>query len=206
MRRAHDLGGASGYGPVQHAAEEPVFKRRWEARVFGLSIAMGYWRKWSIDQSRHQRELIPGPDYLAMTYYERWFAGLSALVDKSGLAKSRHAEPALKAQDVARAVVRGPKALELDRAPRFAVGQAVRTKVIGGPGHTRLPLYAQDQVGTIAAVRGGHILPDASAAGLPPDIQPLYSVRFAASELFGEPSRPGDSVHLDLFESYLDPA
>jgi nitrile hydratase len=206
VRRAHDLGGASGYGPVEHATFEPVFKRRWEARVFGLSIAMGYWRKWTIDATRHQRELIPGPDYLAMTYYERWFAGLGALVEESGLTKTRHAEPALQAEDVARAVVRGPKPLELKQTPRFALGDRVTTRVIDGPGHTRLPLYVQDRTGEIAAVRGGHILPDASAAGLSADIQPLYSVRFDAADLFGVRARPGDSVHLDLFESYLEPA
>jgi nitrile hydratase len=50
------------------------------------------------------------------------------------------------------------------------------------------------------------VLPDASAHGKGDMPQHLYTVRFAARELWGERASPRDSVHLDLWESYLEPA
>ena len=75
-----------------------------------------------------------------------------------------------------------------------------------GAGHTRLPRYAQARTGVIAAHRGAHLLPDDSAAGLPANVQPLYSVRFTARELWGEAANGADSVYLDLWDGYLEPA
>ena len=37
-------------------------------------------------------------------------------------------------------------------------------------------------------------------------VDPLYSVRFTSSELWGEAGTYGDFVHLDLFERYLQEA
>ncbi len=34
----------------------------------------------------------------------------------------------------------------------------------------------------------------------------LYTVRFAARELWGEAANPADQVSLDMWESYLEPA
>jgi nitrile hydratase len=34
----------------------------------------------------------------------------------------------------------------------------------------------------------------------------LYSVRFAARELWGDDASPRDSVYIDMWESYLDHA
>ena len=50
------------WGPIQPEKSEPVFHARWEARVYAMARAMGAWRKWNIDASRHQRELIPRPN------------------------------------------------------------------------------------------------------------------------------------------------
>jgi hypothetical protein len=49
---------------------------------------MAAWRKWTLDGSRHQRELIPSAEYLRMSYYEKWIAGLAELLVKSGLVTS----------------------------------------------------------------------------------------------------------------------
>jgi nitrile hydratase len=35
--------------------------------------------------------------------------------------------------------------------------------------------------------------------------QPLYSVRFDGRELWGESAEENERVHLDLWESYLEP-
>ena len=73
-------------------------------------------------------------------------------------------------------------------------------------GHTRLPRYARGKAGSIVSHHGAHVLPDASAHGKGDMPQHLYTVRFAARELWGECANPRDSVHLDLWESYLEPA
>lgn len=84
---------------------------------------------------------------------------------------------------------------------RFAPGQAVRARLHGRAGHTRLPLYVRGRVGTVHAVRGRSPLADELARGGRPEPEPLYSVRFAARDLWGA----GDhDVYLDLFESYLE--
>src|SRR5438128_2463396 len=86
MNGVHDMGGMHGFGPIAPEREEPVFHARWESRVFALNLALGAWRRWNIDRGRHQRELIPGPEYLRMRYYERWLAGLIELIASTGLA------------------------------------------------------------------------------------------------------------------------
>jgi nitrile hydratase len=94
----------------------------------------------------------------------------------------------------------------VDEAPRFAVGQRVRARTMQPTGHTRLPRYARGKTGIIVSHHGGHVLPDASAHGKGDSPQHLYTVRFTARELWGEAANPRDSVHLDLWESYLEPA
>jgi nitrile hydratase len=49
------------------------------------------------------------------------------------------------------------------------------------------------------------VLPDTNAHGLGEHPQFVYAVRFAGRELWGEDAEPGTFVHLDCFESYLEP-
>ena len=76
MNGVHDMGGMHDMGPIQREKNEPVFHAPWEGRVFALSRALGAWRKWNLDASRHSRELIPPAEYLRMSYYEKWFTAL----------------------------------------------------------------------------------------------------------------------------------
>jgi hypothetical protein len=88
-------------------------------------------------------------------------------------------------------------------ADRFAPGSRVRTRRTDPPHHTRLPRYARGAVGVVLEPEGAHPLADDRACGLPAEVQTIYTVRFAARELFGE----GDhAVTLALFESYLEDA
>jgi nitrile hydratase len=48
------------------------------------------------------------------------------------------------------------------------------------------------------------VFPDTNAQFLGEQPQHLYSVRFAARELWGDAAGFRDSVHLDLWESYLE--
>jgi hypothetical protein len=88
-------------------------------------------------------------------------------------------------------------------AELFSPGDRVRADRTDPPYHTRLPRYARGAIGTVVAQQGCHPLPDRRARQLPAEPEPVYTVRFAAAELFGE----GDhTVTIDLWESYLRPA
>jgi hypothetical protein len=85
----------------------------------------------------------------------------------------------------------------------FLPGDQVRTSRADPPYHTRLPRYARGATGTIVEHQGCHPLPDRRARHLPAGPEPVYAVRFAARDLFGD----GDhTVILALWESYLSPA
>ncbi len=72
---AQDMGGVQGFGPVEPEPNEPVFHGEWEKRAFALTLAMSKPGGWNIDMSRAAREERPNDEYLAMSYYQIWFAG-----------------------------------------------------------------------------------------------------------------------------------
>ena len=200
MNGAHDMGGAHGFGHVVPEADEPWFHAEWERRVFGMVIALGAGGRWNIDASRFAREDRPPAEYLGMTYYEIWLAGLERLLSERG-----YPERVLHADDVPATLARGgPSSRDSDRPARFAVGDRVRTRNTHPHTHTRLPRYARDKVGTVALVHGTHVFPDSNAQFHGEDPQWLYTVRFTAQELWGSDER--SSVTIDAFEPYLSPA
>jgi nitrile hydratase len=86
---------------------------------------------------------------------------------------------------------------------RYAPGDRVRASRLDPPHHSRLPRYARGAVGTVVEPQGSHPLADLVAQGLPAEPEPVYTVRFAAQELFGA----GDhSVTVDVWESRLEDA
>lgn len=219
MNGVHDMGGMHGMGSIQPEHHEPVFHERWEARVFALARAMGAFGRWSIDASRHQRELIPGPEQLRMSYYERWLAGLTELLLKHGFVTAQELAsgaaapggtkrtPALAARQVPAFIARGsPASRPSGSAPRFAPGQRVRARNLNPVGHTRLPRYVRGRTGTIDRLHGGFVFPDTNAHCQGESPQPLYSVRFEAEELWGPDCVTRSAVYVDLWEAYLDVA
>jgi nitrile hydratase subunit beta len=222
MNGAHDLGGMHGLGPInpEPQAEEPVFHAAWEKRVFALSLATGALGQWNIDISRYARERQHPADYLRHTYYENWLAGLETLLVERGLvtaeelAAGRVAGPAhedirkrlLKAEHVAAVLAQGsPVALPIETPPRFNPGDRVRAINRHPTGHTREPRYVRGCLGVIHEHHGAHVLPDRSAEGSR-EAQHLYSVRFEASDLWGESGVGKYAVYVDLWEDYLEPA
>ena len=91
-------------------------------------------------------------------------------------------------------------------APRFAVGQQVRARNINPLGHTRLPRYARAKTGVIDRDHGVFVFPDTNAHFLGEKPQHVYSVRFSARELWGDQAKPQDTVYLDMWDDYLEPA
>jgi nitrile hydratase beta subunit len=221
MNGGHDLGGMHGLGPIHPEPEvaEPVFHADWEKRVFGLVRVMGALGRWNGDMSRHARERQHPADYLRHSYYENWLVGLETLLLETGLvsaeelASGKATQPApaavrqrvLQAADVGRALEGTPVALPAPVPPRFQVGDRVRAVNRHPPGHTREPRYVRGRLGVIHAHHGAHLYPDLSAVGVRAGHH-LYSVRFDASALWGEPADRTSTVFVDLWEDYLEPA
>lgn len=218
MNGVHDMGGMHGLGPVVHETDEPVFHHEWERRAFAITMAAGFLGEWNIDMSRYARERMPGAASLAASYYERWLWGLELLLVEHGLltreevdtgrARGRSgAVRVLRAADVGKVLLKGgPARLPDEVPPRFTAGARVVARTINPTGHTRLPRYARGRRGVIARDHGVFIFADASAIGQGPKPQHLYSVRFAARELWGPEASARDAVSLDLWDDHLDPA
>jgi nitrile hydratase subunit beta len=218
MNGAQDLGGMQSFGPVLPEANEPLFHAQWERRMLGLTLAMGATGAWNIDTSRAARESLPPAQYLSSSYYEIWYAGLRKLLIDAGLATAEEidfgkaAQPAgplarvLQAANVKAALSRGsPTERPATHAARFAAGDLVCAKVMNPATHTRLPRYCRGKRGQIVAARGMHVFPDTHALGQGEQPQWLYTVRFAARELWGEETSAA-SVCVDCWEPYLDVA
>jgi len=220
MNGIHDMGGMHGMGPVRPEKDEPVFHEPWEARVYAMTRAIGAWNKWNIDAGRYGIERIAPADYLRMSYYERWLARNIELLVKHGLVThdemesgksargSRKATPALTADAVPAIAAQRPtfRRSDSDAKARFQIGDRVRARNVNPTGHTRLPRYVRGREGVIARHHGVFVFPDTNAEFLGEQPQHLYSVRFAARELWGDSASERDSVYLDLWDSYLEHA
>ena len=216
MNGVHDMGGMQDFGQVVPEMNEPFFHHRWERRAFALTLAMGATGAWNLDQARRARESLPPAQYLASSYYEIWIAGLLALmrdrslVSEAEVAAGRMLEPRkqlrrLEGNAVTDRLERGASTERPPSGPpRFAPGDPVRTLNVNPPTHTRLPRYCRGMPGTIVAVHGAHVYPDVNALGNGESPQWLYTVRFAAHDLWG-PDTSASFVHVDCFEPYLEP-
>ena len=166
-----------------------------------------------------QRELIPGPDYLRMSYYENWLAGLVELLVKTGLVTARrarhgpaghrraagHAAADRRARRAGGSPAGGPTGATSPRRARFAVGEH-------GPGaqHQSRPATPACRAMSAAAwasssattARTSSPTPTPTAAANSP--RRLYGVASPPRELWGEAASGPGSVHLDLWEPILN--
>jgi nitrile hydratase subunit beta len=213
MNGIHDVGGMQDMGPIRPEHNEPVFHTEWERRVFALFNAVDV--EWSYRRS--QIELIPPADYLRMSYYERWLTALPEILIKTGMATPGEIESGKAVGGVATAhhvltVAEVASWNVPDTSPKltatahFHAGQRVRARNINPMGHTRLPRYVRGKVGTIERDGDVEELPDRDHQGLGPKQQHVYTVRFAARELWGDQARPHDYVYAALWEGYLESA
>ena len=217
MDGAHDMGGVAWSGPVTPEPNEPVFHAEWERRAFALTLAMAMPGGWNIDMSRFAREDRPPADYLSMSYYQIWLAGLERLMLERGLVTSDEigaAKPLHPAKPVAKTLTRdgvaamlhrgGPTEREAKSPAGFVTGDRIRARDIHPPTHTRLPRYVRGHIGVIERVLGCHVFPDSNATSAGENPQWLYTVTFAGRELWGEESDPDLKVSVDAWEPYLE--
>ena len=209
-----DLGGQCGRGAVVPEPEGELFHAEWESRAFALTLAMGATRAWNLDMSRSARETLP--DYATLSYYEIWIAALQQLLkerdmlDDAEIVAARALLPpvavarVLNAADVESALAAGaPTERPATMAPRWHVGERVRTVSAVSPHHTRLPGYVRGKCGVIERAHSMHVFADAHAQGLGEQPQWLYTVTFAAIDLWPDAVQ-GHTVSIDAWEPYLE--
>ena len=205
------MGGLHGFGKVDVEADEPVLHARWEARVFGMIQGLG---GGNIDAGRHSIERLGPIEYLENGYYGRWLGALESGLVEGGVVTAEEIAQRMTApqpvpspskpaswRPAKRSYIR-----KVDAAPAFAVGQSVVTRNHQPAGHTRLPAYVRAHRGQTARVHAAMVFPDDHAHGHGENPQYLYTVRFAAAELWGEGAEANSVLYIDLFESYLEAA
>jgi nitrile hydratase subunit beta len=217
MNGVHDMGGMHGMGPIGYEKNPPVFHEPWEGRTWALVRAMAPWGRGRWRSTRYELERLPPADYLRMPYYERWLAVLvkrllsSNLVTPSELASGK-ADAGAPRPTLPPPAARLPggqaSAARMNVAvkSRFKAGQRVRARNIHPAGHTRLPRYVRGRHGTVLRDHGVWALQDTSVDGEPIGARPqhVYTVQFAARELWGDSASARDAVFVDLWEDYLE--
>ncbi len=223
MNGIHDLGGMDGFGRVVVETDEPVFHEPWERRVFGMLAAISFTRVANAHVYRHAVERMDPQHYLDASYYERMMTGLATLLVERGmldratldarvpggfpLARPPHPDAVADAQQTVAADAESARDASHGAAsPRFHVGDAVRVRNFQPHGHTRCPRYVHGRCGVVVRVDRPFALPDLAAHTDRVHREPTYGVRFTVAELWGAPAAARDTVCVDLWQSYLEPA
>jgi nitrile hydratase len=155
---------------------------------------------------RHAIERMDPALYLASSYYERWVTAAATLAVEAGIVthvelEQRAGGPFPLSKPVTAESITKPPA---GRA-RFAVGDRVRVQGWHPRGHTRCPWYIRGHVGVVTRCDGRFSIPDVEAHSAHRVHEATYSVRFDATDLWND-GQPGDTVNVDLWDSYLEPA
>ena len=217
MNSIHDMGGMTCFGPIEPEENEPIFHGEWERRVLALTLATSVFFG-PLDKRRHVLEQMSPLDYLSCSYYERWLVRLECLSKEVGFVTDEEFTSGVAVlfntvsgapldSDAMDSIIRqgNPSGRDSGRLePCFAVGGRVRARNINPSGHTRLARYVRGCVGVIHQIHGTHRFPDTTAHDRGENPQPLYSVRFDATELWGSMAPINDSLFIDLWEDYLE--
>jgi nitrile hydratase subunit beta len=86
VARINDVGGMAGFTALVEEPDEPPFHSDWEAHVFALNGALIRRGVYNLDEFRDAIERMPAAEYLAASYYERWFAAIRTLLSEKGVA------------------------------------------------------------------------------------------------------------------------
>ncbi len=223
MDGIHDMGGMHGFGPIVREENEPIFHHWWESRVLAIAVVTPVAVPGG---SRNNIENMDPAHYLSSSYYEKWlYSRVKGLIDAGVLTAEEletrmalfrknpnaktplHPNPDAVRAKFERSRRAEPRAEKLDIPPRFSRGDRVSARNLHPSGHTRLPRYVRGKAGEVDAFYGIHNLQDSVLpSGCGHRRQPLYAVRFEASELWGESAESKSAVYLDMWESYLEPA
>lgn len=85
MARINDVGGLEGFVVPELGLEEPAFHADWEAHVFAMNRALMAAGVYNIHEFRDAIERMPPEEYLASSYYEKWFHAVTTLLAEKGV-------------------------------------------------------------------------------------------------------------------------
>jgi hypothetical protein len=85
MTRISDLGGVSGFGPIDVGDATEGFHHEWEARVFAVNRLLLRRGVYNLDEFRYAIERMEPQAYLSSSYYERWLHAIETLLREKGV-------------------------------------------------------------------------------------------------------------------------
>jgi nitrile hydratase len=85
MARMNDVGGTQGFGAIDTTDDAEPFHADWEARVVGLYNTLRAQGVFNTNEFRDAIESMPPVEYLAASYYERWFTAIRVLLERKGV-------------------------------------------------------------------------------------------------------------------------
>jgi nitrile hydratase len=206
MDGIHDLGGMQGFGRVDHSPAEPAFPHRWQAVARALLLVVAGAVEASGGEFRHSIERMEPGHYLTSSYYEHWLTAAATLAVEHGLMTRTELEARAGGRFPLSGPVLAPPVGDAGPdvgEPRFRPGDRIRVRERHPPGHTRCPGYVRGKAGVVVRADGIHSVPDVEAHTAARRREPTYSVRFDAADLWQDSQR-GVSVHVDLWDSYLE--
>jgi nitrile hydratase len=229
MDSVHDLGGTDGIGKIERGEDksgiEPYFHEEWEKRVFALLPQTMGQGLYNLDEFRHSIERMSPSHYLSSPYYEHWLYAMEDRLVEHGIISEEELQSRIEeiksaenpeklvpekedpefTREILDVVEAGASTMRDSVDPAFDVGDEVKIRNIHPEGHTRCPQYVRRAEGTIDEIRGTFVLPDANAHHEGENPEPVYSVEFSSSELWGEETAgTNETVYIDLWESYLE--
>jgi len=226
VKGIHDVGGSDGYGPIVVDADEKIWHAEWEKAVFSFFTQGAVAGFFNLDEFRAEIESMSPADYLLTPYYAHWFHSFEhhiARSDDTFMAEmDRRTQEYLADRDKPLppntnheladligelAYAGAPTHRDVDTEPVFSVGDRVLVSSTVPFHHTRKAGYVQGKVGEIVLHHGGHVFPDSNADGRGEEPHHVYSVRFRASDLFGDGIGDAHTWNtIDLWEPYLSHA
>lgn len=181
---------------------------------------------WTWADLRKGAEAMNPFDYFRFRYYEKWLGGISSFFVQSGyitqeeldartatyLEKTNAPLPSMSEPAIDDQVIdylhRGDPAIrEVDRQPKFNVGQKVLVKDVPTTEHTRLPGYLRNKIGIVDEVYQGAYayLCSTGADGLGEPMY-VYNVKFDPKDIWSDITQSNSWVYADLFEVYVEAA
>ena len=205
------MGGMHGFGAVRTPDGHLTAHEPWEVRAQAVALFSGAARRSSI-------EALDPATYLASSYYVRWMrAAETTLVRTGQLERSdidRWQARFTTDPDSPRPTREDPAAAEFFRrlgphhhspvaSAAFAVGDHVRVRRMRPEAHHRCPRYLRGAIGEVEKVCGADPVPGED----PSVLEPVYTVRFDSTDLFGDRTADGEpayELYIDLWERYVE--
>ena len=224
MNGIHDMGGLHGFDDLNHDPDDPVFHSEWESRVFCITQVIDTREIWNLDEHRHEIELMNPANYINDGYYGRWLFAMESILNRKNILLSEEVEQRIEEMS------RNPRRLtppvregrswplsddekvrwgacreEAQVVPVFKVADEVRVRNIHPPGHTRVTSYTRGKAGIVERVHAQPwVLPDTRAHYNGENLQPVYTVKFAAQTLWGPQAESNQHLYIDLSEDHIE--